>query len=341
MKNTVNNGVSYIEKNNSIDFKQHEKREYEEIVLPIFRNLRDLRAEMHAFVQNNGDFVRFIKRYKKEAKIKKGVDVVSKGGAVGDINGDSLEYYRVDRYNYDFWINLVVDLDKKAEVLAWWREIIPEEISNNYKKILTETAASMKKGKFLIYDRYVWLARVYADKAQCKFLGDDEKEQIAEEKLWTSINSFVPDSKGHVRFVSYFKNSVVQGISKYNKANAIKRKGQLTISLEDHLGSEGNGRVSKDTLRDNRLYGNTETLAENNSARRIIKEASEKISLNSRERVILQKRLLTNNVNTLQEIADIFNVSRERVRQLEAQLLSRMKEYIKKEYKIDKFDDIL
>ncbi len=54
-------------------------------------------------------------------------------------------------------------------------------------------------------------------------------------------------------------------------------------------------------------------------------------SLNEKEKTILALRLLSDDPLTLQEIADQFNISRERVRQIEANLLKKMKKYLEQE----------
>ena len=54
-------------------------------------------------------------------------------------------------------------------------------------------------------------------------------------------------------------------------------------------------------------------------------------SLNDKEKVILQERLLSDEALTLQDIADQFGISRERVRQIEANLLKKMRKYFEKE----------
>lgn len=53
--------------------------------------------------------------------------------------------------------------------------------------------------------------------------------------------------------------------------------------------------------------------------------------LNDKEQVILEARLLTDEPKTLQVIADQFNISRERVRQIEANLLKKLKKHFEKE----------
>ena len=53
--------------------------------------------------------------------------------------------------------------------------------------------------------------------------------------------------------------------------------------------------------------------------------------LNDKEQMILQTRLLSDEPRTLQDIADIFGISRERVRQIEVNLLKKMKKYLEQE----------
>ncbi|OEU50787.1 MAG: RNA polymerase subunit sigma-70 [Desulfobulbaceae bacterium S5133MH15] len=62
--------------------------------------------------------------------------------------------------------------------------------------------------------------------------------------------------------------------------------------------------------------------------------------LNDKERMILEKRLLTDEPLTLQNIADKFSISRERVRQIEVNLLKKMKKYLEVEMPdiVDYFD---
>ncbi len=54
-------------------------------------------------------------------------------------------------------------------------------------------------------------------------------------------------------------------------------------------------------------------------------------TLNDKERVILSERLLSDEPLTLQDIADRFAVSRERVRQIEFNLLKKMRTYLENE----------
>ena len=54
-------------------------------------------------------------------------------------------------------------------------------------------------------------------------------------------------------------------------------------------------------------------------------------SLNEKEQTILAARLLSDEPLTLQDIADQFGISRERVRQIEANLLKKLKKYLEQE----------
>ena len=55
-----------------------------------------------------------------------------------------------------------------------------------------------------------------------------------------------------------------------------------------------------------------------------------KDQLNEKEQVILETRLLNDEPQTLQTIADQFNISRERVRQIEANLLKKLRKHFEK-----------
>lgn len=92
----------------------------------------------------------------------------------------------------------------------------------------------------------------------------------------------------------------------------------------------------------------------NKEAKYVLDRLAEKITvkeilatLSDRERIILEKRfgLDDGNIKTLQEIANQFNVTRERVRQIEAKALmrlrkhslsSKLKTYLKEKY-LDEF----
>ncbi len=69
------------------------------------------------------------------------------------------------------------------------------------------------------------------------------------------------------------------------------------------------------------------------------KIATFKENLNQREINILEKRVLSDTPATLQEIGDLYGISRERVRQIENNMIKRMKSYFERE--IPDFDSFL
>ena len=69
------------------------------------------------------------------------------------------------------------------------------------------------------------------------------------------------------------------------------------------------------------------------------KLASFKNNLNERERDILENRVFSDTPTTLQDIGKRYGISRERVRQIEQNMIKRMKSYFERE--IDDFDSFL
>ena len=62
--------------------------------------------------------------------------------------------------------------------------------------------------------------------------------------------------------------------------------------------------------------------------------------LSDRDRQIIEERVLRDEPRTLQELADDFDISRERVRQLEARLLVRLRDYLKENLVDFEFYDV-
>jgi len=78
--------------------------------------------------------------------------------------------------------------------------------------------------------------------------------------------------------------------------------------------------------------GTEQIIAEQEAHDRLVKAlASFKGNLNTKERAIMRERLLSDEPQTLQEIADQFGISRERVRQIEANLLKKLRTYLEAE----------
>ncbi|MRR58291.1 MAG: RNA polymerase sigma factor RpoH [Deltaproteobacteria bacterium] len=87
----------------------------------------------------------------------------------------------------------------------------------------------------------------------------------------------------------------------------------------------GEGYTFMDSLADDRM-NQEEMLAENQSAVLLEREVSQAMScLNEKERFVIEHRVSAEEPMTLQEIADHFSISRERVRQIEGGALKKMK----------------
>lgn len=95
-------------------------------------------------------------------------------------------------------------------------------------------------------------------------------------------------------------------------------------SLDSEL-VEGGGFTMMEGLADERL-NQEEVLAENQEAALVQREISQALTrLNEKERYVIEHRVTADEPMTLQEIADQFSISRERVRQIEEGALKKMR----------------
>ncbi len=76
-----------------------------------------------------------------------------------------------------------------------------------------------------------------------------------------------------------------------------------------------------------------EKLLEKNQVNKIVSKNMQKAldDLKDRERYIIEKRILTDTPQTLEELGKKFNISRERVRQIESSALKKIKKVFKEE----------
>ena len=108
------------------------------------------------------------------------------------------------------------------------------------------------------------------------------------------------------------------------RVSAIRKMARQTISLQSPLSVDENGFSLEDVLPDERAVDPSLDTANASSQRQLNKLLA---TLSDRERQILVMRfgLLGEPVKTLQEISEHFNISRERVRQLEMQILHKLR----------------
>ena len=108
------------------------------------------------------------------------------------------------------------------------------------------------------------------------------------------------------------------------RVSAIRKMARQTISLQSPLSVNEDGSSLEDILPDEHAVDPAQDISEdtiNFQLRKLLK------TLSGREQKILTMRfgLLGERVHTLQEISDYFNISRERVRQLEMQTLNKLR----------------
>jgi RNA polymerase sigma-32 factor len=102
----------------------------------------------------------------------------------------------------------------------------------------------------------------------------------------------------------------------------VRMQGECSLDAEI-AGSEGFSLL--ETLADDRL-NQEELLGEHQEAQQLRHEIGVAMqSLNDKERYIIERRITADDPQTLQEIADHFGISRERIRQLEERALQKMR----------------
>jgi len=102
----------------------------------------------------------------------------------------------------------------------------------------------------------------------------------------------------------------------------LRLKGE--VSLDGEI-VNNDGLTVLETIADDRM-NQEELLGEFEQERQLTKQvASAMEGLNDRERYIVEHRITSDNPVTLQDLADRFSISRERVRQIEERTLEKLK----------------
>ena len=118
-------------------------------------------------------------------------------------------------------------------------------------------------------------------------------------------------------------------VTEQNVVEMDQRLGSDEVSLDAPLGEEGRA-----TRADRLLPSSAQPVDEqlgNEQLRALFREKLEDFAktLKDKERYIYEKRLMADEPLTLQDIGTHFGVSRERARQLEAALITRMREWLR------------
>ena len=103
------------------------------------------------------------------------------------------------------------------------------------------------------------------------------------------------------------------------------------VSIDKPIRGEAGNATPGDLLTDEDALPVDENIARQELINRLREEVDEFLpALNEKERIIFQDRLFADEPKTLQEIADIFGVSRERMRQIEAKVVEKLREHMRR-----------
>ena len=108
------------------------------------------------------------------------------------------------------------------------------------------------------------------------------------------------------------------------RVSAIRKMARQTISLQSPLSVDTDGSNLEDVLPDEQAVDPAQEISDATVHKQLVRLLA---GVTERERMILTMRfgLMGQRVRTLQEISDHFNISRERVRQLEMQTLNKLR----------------
>jgi RNA polymerase sigma-32 factor len=119
------------------------------------------------------------------------------------------------------------------------------------------------------------------------------------------------------------------GVSEQDVRDVQQALDSRDVSLDEPLGDDGQRR-QEDLLADERAVGADETVARSELQRRAERAIAEfREDLSDRELAILDRRILSQDPETLQAIGDRFGTTREAVRQAEVRLMKRLKAFMR------------
>ena len=179
---------------------------------------------------------------------------------------------------------------------AWWaRAYILRHLLNNFRLVKIGTTQDQRK---LFYN-------------------------LKKEKAKLAREGFAPDTKLLADRLNVRERDVIE---------MDQRLGNWELSLDQPIGEEQDG-----TLLDvipSQQSGVDEVIADNELRTLFRKKLAEFAkTLDEREEDILRNRLLSETPLTLDDLGEKYGITKERTRQLEARIIKRLREYIKKDVK--------
>lgn len=185
---------------------------------------------------------------------------------------------------------------KLSSYAAWWiRAYMLRYILANHRLVKLGTTQAQRKLFF----------NLQKEKSRLSAMGIDPTHEVIAERLAVPVKDVVSMDRRLARGDASL-DAPIGGAdgSTTTRMEMIPARGQR---MDDVLAETEVGDILKDKIHE---YGN---------------------KLKGREKVIFEDRLMAEEPKTLQELGDVFGVSRERVRQVERRLLDKMKSYLRDE----------
>jgi RNA polymerase sigma-32 factor len=131
--------------------------------------------------------------------------------------------------------------------------------------------------------------------------------------------------QGHNETISATELATRLGVAPQDVTNMDLRLASRDFSLDQKLGTDGAAASHLDML-ECEAPNQEEAMATEQAAEDLRRKVAMAMkTLNEKERYIVEKRLLCDEPQTLQEIGTTFSVSRERVRQLESRIMKKLR----------------
>jgi RNA polymerase sigma-32 factor len=184
------------------------------------------------------------------------------------------------------------DVKLTSYAVYWIRAYILKYIMDNFRTVRLGRTRAQRK---LFY-------RLNKEKRQLELEGFEVEPKLLAERLEVSEEDVI---------------DMEQRMSQSDLSlNAPARRDEPGAEYGDFVASRGSS---------------AEDLVGNSELQRVFREKVDEFAadLSDRDRQIIDERILAEDQKTLQELADEFGISRERVRQLEARLVDRLRVYLK------------
>jgi RNA polymerase sigma-32 factor len=157
---------------------------------------------------------------------------------------------------------------------------------------------------------------------------------VAQKKLFFNLHKIKKRIKGasegtlsneHINKIAKDLN-----VSKQEVIDMDSRLSQSDSSLNAIIGDEAEGEEVINLIAANQETQEEIAIGNQEKSRQELMLQQAMATLNERERDIIVKRLMSENPLTLEDLSQIYNISRERVRQIEANALEKIKKFVAK-----------